>query len=71
MRVKSDDVRFGSKADIGPRVQDVRFTSESGHNAERKNPSVHRPSSGVAVVRSESACRIENSRAQARINSGG
>ena len=31
------DVRFGSKADIGASVKDVRFTPRSGHNAERTN----------------------------------
>ena len=31
-RVKSDDVRFGSEADIGAFVKDVRFTPESGHS---------------------------------------
>jgi len=29
--MKGDDVRFGSKADIGANVADVRFTPESGH----------------------------------------
>ncbi len=65
--VSTPNVRFGSKADIGASVKDVRFTAKSGHNAERKNPSVHRPSSGVAVVRSESECRIENSPARRRV----
>ena len=65
------NVRFGSKADIRVCFGDVRFTPKSGHNAERKNPSAHRPSSGVAVVRSESACRIEISRAQAHTHGGG
>ena len=67
LRVRSDNVRLGSKADIGASVKDVRFTPKSGHNAERKNPSAHRPSSGVAVVRSESECRIENSPARRRV----
>ena len=43
VRVKSDDVRFGSKADMRASIKDVRFTPESGHNAASKNPSVHRP----------------------------
>jgi len=38
MRVKSDDVRFGSKADIWAGVTDVRFTPESGHLASRLKP---------------------------------
>ena len=37
IRVNSDDVRFGSKADIGVCVADVRFTPESGHSAGHKN----------------------------------
>ena len=29
--VRGIDVRFGSKADIGARLRDVRFTPKSGH----------------------------------------
>jgi len=61
---------FGDKADHWNELKCPLLT-QSGHNAERKNPSVHRPSSGVAVVRSESACRIETAPAQAHIQGGG
>ncbi len=37
-RMKSSSVRFGSKADIGTRIRDVRFTPESGHYAARRTP---------------------------------
>ncbi len=32
-RLRSDDVHYVPKADIGARVKDVRFTPESGHTA--------------------------------------
>ena len=32
IRVRGDDVRFGSKADIWTCAKDVRFTPESGHS---------------------------------------
>ena len=35
-RVKSNDVRFGSLADIRTRIRDVRFTPKSGH-AQRQD----------------------------------
>jgi len=35
IRVRGDDVRFGSKADIGTWITDVRFTPESGHFQRR------------------------------------
>ncbi len=34
-RLRSDDVRFGSKADIRACVGHVRFTPESGHSQRR------------------------------------
>ena len=49
-RVQSDNVRFGSKADIGASVKDVRFTPKSGHNGARKRPSCTGHSFGVAEV---------------------
>jgi hypothetical protein len=38
MRVKSDDVRFGSETDISACVRDVRYTPKSGHSAEHGGP---------------------------------